>query len=138
MKGLSASLLLVATLVVTGCSSMQSMETASRGNTSSSASDWSGYDESGQATFYADKYVGRKTASGEVYQHGLKTAAHKRLPFGSRVKVTNTQNNKSVVVKVNDRGSFGGGRIIDLSKSAFSSIANPAVGVIPVEIEVLE
>ncbi len=96
-----------------------------------------GFTESGQASFYADLHQNRKTASGDLYQHGLKTAAHRTLPFGSTVRVTNTQNGKSVVVKINDRGPFVRGRIIDLSKSAFSSIGSTSAGLLRVKIEVL-
>lgn len=96
-----------------------------------------GFSESGQASFYADLHQNRKTASGELYRHGLKTAAHKTLPFGTRVKVTNIQNGKSVIVKINDRGPFVRGRIIDLSKSSFSRIGNTSSGLINVTIEVI-
>lgn len=99
--------------------------------------DWIGFTESGQASYYADKYQNRKTASGEPYKSELKTAAHKRLPFGSRVKVKNTENDKSVIVEINDRGPFAKGRIIDLSKSAFDSIGDRSSGLIDVKIEVL-
>ena len=96
------------------------------------------YRESGRASFYADKFQLRKTASGQRYMHENHTAAHKTLPFGTIVKVANLQNGKSVVVRINDRGPFIRGRIIDLSKSAFSSIGNLASGIIKVEIEVIE
>tara|TARA_R110000782_G_scaffold57549_28_gene120401 strand:- start:13715 stop:14179 length:465 start_codon:yes stop_codon:yes gene_type:complete len=96
------------------------------------------YRESGRASFYADKFQLRKTASGQRYLHENHTAAHKTLPFGTIVKVTNLQNGKSVVVRINDRGPFIRGRIIDLSKSAFSSIGNLASGILKVEIEVIE
>ena len=105
---------------------------------SGTSSDWAGYTQSGKASFYADKHQRRKTASGELYQHSLKTAAHKKLPFGTRVKVTNVNNGKSLIVKINDRGPFIKGRIIDLSKSAFSTIANLDSGVIQVTIEVID
>ena len=98
---------------------------------------WIGYKEAGQASFYADKFQNRKTASGELYRHDLKTAAHKKLPFGSKVKVTNTVNGKSIIVRVNDRGPFVKGRIIDLSKSAFSSIGSTSSGLVNVKIEVV-
>lgn len=98
---------------------------------------WIGYTAAGQASFYADKFQNRRTASGEPYKHNLNTAAHKYLPFGSSVKVTNRNNGKSVVVKINDRGPFVKGRIIDLSRSAFSRIGDPSSGVINVKIEVL-
>src|SRR5687768_16557590 len=74
--------------------------------------------QSGKASFYADKFEGAPTASGEKYKHSKLTAAHKTLPFGTRVKVTNTANNRSVEVVVNDRGPWVDNRIIDLSKSA--------------------
>ena len=95
------------------------------------------YTESGRTSFYADKLQFKKTASGELYNHDLKTAAHKNLPFGTKVKVTNVKNGKSVVVKINDRGPFVKGRIVDLSKSAFNSIGNTTSGLISVQIEVV-
>jgi rare lipoprotein A len=76
------------------------------------------------------KFQSKKTASGELYDKAKKTAAHRKLPFGTKVKVTNTKNWKSVIVKINDRGPFEKGRIVDLSGSAFSRIANFDDGVI--------
>ncbi|MDO9176837.1 MAG: septal ring lytic transglycosylase RlpA family protein [Agitococcus sp.] len=99
--------------------------------------DWLRYTESGIASYYADKHQYQKTASGEHYRHDLKTAAHKTLPFGVSVKVTNLATNNSVVVKVNDRGPFVKGRIIDLSKSAFMAISQPNQGLLKVRIEVV-
>ena len=84
------------------------------------------------------KFQSRKTASGELYDNTKKTAAHKKLPFGTKVKVTNIKNRKSIIVKINDRGPFVKGRIIDLSGSAFSSIAKLSAGVIKVKIEVIQ
>ncbi|MEL0635546.1 septal ring lytic transglycosylase RlpA family protein [Marinomonas sp. TI.3.20] len=96
-----------------------------------------GFKESGEATYYATKYQGRQTASGELFNQKAMTAAHKRLPFGTKVKVTNVANGKSVIVRINDRGPFVSGRIIDLSKSAFQRIASTKHGVIDVDIAVL-
>jgi rare lipoprotein A len=96
-----------------------------------------GYQESGKASYYAMKYQNRKTASGERFDQWSNTAAHKKLPFGTRVRVTNIKNGKSVVVRINDRGPFVKGRIIDLSRSAFSSIGDLKSGVIKVRIEVI-
>lgn len=77
-----------------------------------------GYDESGTASYYGSRHHGKRTASGEPFnQHGL-TAAHRTLPFGTRVKVTNLKNDRSVVVRINDRGPHTRGRLIDLSKAA--------------------
>jgi rare lipoprotein A len=78
--------------------------------------------KTGNATYYANKFVGRKTTSGQVYTHKKFTAAHKTLPFGTQVTVTNLSNQKSVVVIVNDRGPFGKGMMIDLSQSAAKEI----------------
>lgn len=111
-----------------GCSSFPSVNSGS----------WQGHTESGKASYYADKHVNKKTASGEIYRHESKTAAHKVLPFGARVKVTNVSNGKTVVVKINDRGPFVRGRIIDLSRSAFSAIASTRQGVVDVEVQVVE
>ena len=102
------------------------------------ASNWIGYTESGKASYYAMKFQSKKTASGELYDRAEKTAAHNKLPFGTKVKVTNTKNSKSVIVKINDRGPFVKGRIVDLSSSAFSSIANLDAGVIEVKIKVIK
>ena len=101
-------------------------------------SNWVGYTASGKASYYAMKFQSKKTASGELYDKAKKTAAHKKLPFGTKVKVTNTKNSKSVIVKINDRGPFVKDRIVDLSGSAFSSIANFDAGVIEVKIEVIK
>ena len=90
------------------------------------------FSQSGKASYYADKYHGRQTASGERFNQNSLTAAHKTLDFDTWIKVTNINNGKSVVVKINDRGPFIKGRIIDLSKAAFSKIANPRLGVISV------
>ncbi|WP_076919223.1 septal ring lytic transglycosylase RlpA family protein [Pseudoalteromonas sp. SK18] len=94
--------------------------------------------ERGKASFYADKYHGRTTASGERFSQQAATAAHLKLPFGTRVNVTNIANNKSVVVKINDRGPYIRGRIIDLSKAMFEKIADPKVGVIDVTVTVID
>lgn len=74
--------------------------------------------QEGRASFYADRFQGRPTASGEPYDSASLTAAHRSLPFGTKVKVTNLRNSKSVVVTINDRGPHHPNRIIDLSKSA--------------------
>lgn len=95
--------------------------------------------QTGKASFYGEKHHGRKTASGEVFNmHGL-TAASNTLPIGTYVKVTNVKNSKSVVVKINDRGGFSKyGRLLDMSKGAFSQIASVKQGVITVLIEIVK
>lgn len=96
------------------------------------------YTETGKASFYADEHTSEKTASGELYNPNLKSAAHRTLPLGSKIKVTNVDNGKSVEVTVNDRGPFVKGRVVDLSKSAFSSIGSLSSGVITVQLVVIE
>lgn len=91
----------------------------------------------GEASYYADKFEGRQTASGEIYTHRKRTAAHRTLPFGTRVRVTRLDTGADVVVRINDRGPFKRGRIIDLSRSAAQAIDLIAVGVEDVEIQVL-
>lgn len=93
---------------------------------------------SGIVSWYADKFHGKKTSSGELYNKNNFTAAHKTLPFGTKVKVTNTNNGKSVVVKINDRGPHTKSRLLDLSKAAFSSIGSTNSGTLNVEVEVVE
>ena len=88
----------------------------------------------GIASYYADFYEGRKTANGEIFKHNKITAAHKTLPFGTNVEVTNLKNNKSVVVRINDRGPFVKGRIIDLTKAAAKEIGMVGDGVVKVKI----
>ena len=88
----------------------------------------------GTATYYANKFVGRKTASGAIYKHEKFTAAHKTLPFCTKVTVCNLKNGKSVVVKINDRGPFGKGMMIDLSQSAAKEIGMLGLGIAKVEI----
>ncbi|MGQ1785170.1 MULTISPECIES: septal ring lytic transglycosylase RlpA family protein [unclassified Saccharicrinis] len=92
--------------------------------------------QKGKASYYADEFEGRKTASGELYRHHLKTGAHKTLPFGTLVKVTNISNKKTVVVKINDRGPFVNGRIIDLSKSAAIQLGGVREGIFEVMLEI--
>ena len=90
------------------------------------------------ATYYHNKFNGRKTSSGEVFSNQKFTAAHRTLPFGTQLRVTNPLNGKSVVVKVNDRGPFTKGKDLDLSHKAFMQITdNPNKGNLSVLIEVL-
>ncbi|WP_228040266.1 septal ring lytic transglycosylase RlpA family protein [Nodosilinea sp. LEGE 07088] len=92
---------------------------------------------SGMASWYGPGFHGRRSASGEVFNQNALTAAHRTLPFGTQVRVTNLANGQSVVVRINDRGPFGHGRIIDLSAAAASNIGLRASGVARVQLEVL-
>lgn len=87
----------------------------------------------GTASYYADKFHGRMTANGETYNMYDYTAAHKTLPFGSVVRVTNTKTNKSVLLKINDRGPYVGDRIIDLSVTAAKEIGSLGLSTVKIE-----
>ncbi|HEY0895091.1 MAG TPA: septal ring lytic transglycosylase RlpA family protein [Sphingobacteriaceae bacterium] len=91
--------------------------------------------ETGKASYYANKFNGRKTASGERFRNSKLTAAHKTLPFGTTVKVTNLRNGKSVKVRINDRGPFVPGRIVDLSARAARKIDLHTEGVGKVKVQ---
>jgi rare lipoprotein A len=97
-----------------------------------------GFVQEGKASFYADKFEGRVTASGERYSHSRSTCAHLTLPFGTLVRVINVANNQSVVVRVNDRGPFVANRIIDLSRSAAEKLGFIDLGTADVKIEVID
>jgi rare lipoprotein A len=90
--------------------------------------------QTGKASYYADKFNGKPTASGEPYNSSKLTAAHRTLPFGTMVKVVNLRNQKEVVVRINDRGPFAAGRIIDLSKAAAQKIDMLQSGIVEVTI----
>ena len=92
----------------------------------------------GVVSWYGGKFHGRKTASGERYDKDELTAAHKSLPFGTKVKVTNIRNGKSVVVEINDRGPYAKSRVLDLSQAAFSEIGHTNTGVMQVEYEIMK
>ena len=92
---------------------------------------------SGMASWYGPGFHGRQTANGEIYNQNALTAAHPNLPFGTKVKVTNVHTGSSVVVRINDRGPFVGGRVIDLSAAAARVIGLVRSGVAPVRLEIL-
>lgn len=91
----------------------------------------------GSASWYGPGFHGRQTANGETYDMNLLTAAHPSLPFGTRVRVTNEATDEAVVVRINDRGPYAKGRIIDLSKGAADDIGLLSSGVGHVTVEVL-
>lgn len=91
----------------------------------------------GRASYYGSAFAGRRTASGEIFNPDSMTAAHPSLPFGSIVRVTNIRNNRSVIVRINDRGPFVGKRIIDLSRAAASELGFVRRGTTTVRIELL-
>ncbi|MEQ5786357.1 septal ring lytic transglycosylase RlpA family protein [Erythrobacter sp. NFXS35] len=93
---------------------------------------------SGSASYYASKFHGRRTASGEAFDNGAMTAAHRTLPFGSLVRVTNPATGESVTVRINDRGPFSRGRVIDVSRAAAEELGLVASGHADVELELIE
>ena len=97
-----------------------------------------GYRETGLAAVYADARDGHITASGQIYDKAKLTTAHKTLPFGTKVKVTNPKNNKSVILLVNDRGPVQNARILDVSSAAASRLGFSGRGVHEVTLEVVE
>ena len=127
-------LLLSVLLLMTGCSSL----------VSSSSRVVALYDpmprsiETGKASYYGGRWIGRLTANGEHYHSGDCTAAHKHLPFNTMVRVTNLRNNKSVIVRINNRGPYAKGRILDLSVVAAKKLDMINDGIIPVRAEILK
>ncbi|MGQ9864141.1 MAG: septal ring lytic transglycosylase RlpA family protein [Bacteroidia bacterium] len=97
-----------------------------------------GYVEEGMASYYGKEFEGLRTASGELYSRKALTAAHRTLPFGCRVKVTNLENNKSVILRINDRGPQHSHRILDVSEAAAKKLGFWEKGLVRVRIEVTE
>jgi rare lipoprotein A len=91
----------------------------------------------GVASWYGQQHQGLKTASGEIFDKNKLTAAHRTLPFGTRLRVTNVENGKTVVVRVNDRGPYVAGRVLDLSYGAAQALGMTGAGVARVEAVVL-
>jgi rare lipoprotein A len=96
-----------------------------------------GQTQKGMASYYHDRFQGNRTASGERYRKGVLSAAHKTLPLGTKVRVTKLSTGKSVIVKINDRGPYAKGRVIDLSRRAARDLGIVNNGVAKVELEVL-
>jgi rare lipoprotein A len=94
--------------------------------------------QTGKASFYADKFEGVQTASGQKYKRKKLTGAHKSLPFGTKVRVTNLQNDKSVEIIINDRGPYVDGRIVDVSKAAAEKLGFINQGITEVKLEVID
>ena len=112
--------------ILAGCAS-----TAEPGSDSDDA-------EVGIASYYADRFHGRRTASGEPYDRNAMTAAHRRLPFGTHVRVTNLANGQAVDVRINDRGPFVAGRVIDVSYAAARKLGMLKRGVVKVRLVPLD
>ena len=118
-------LLPLAALLLAGCASQSTV-------------DPHGYRAEGQASWYGAQHQGKPTASGERFDQNALTAAHRQLPFGTRVRVTHLSSGRQVIVRINDRGPFSKGRIIDLSRRAAEQLGMLRQGVAPVRIEALD
>lgn len=123
-------LLLCLTAVLAGCTSPGGVRPEHPRPTPGATSS-----DTGKASWYGDRHHGKRTASGEAFDQNALTAAHRTLPFGARVKVTNLNNQRSVTVRINDRGPYSRGRVIDVSRRAASELDMLKSGVAPVRIE---
>ena len=121
----NAAAVFMAALIIAGCT-----VGAAPGSPARAA----GYDLTGKASWYGARYHGRTTASGTRFDMNAMTAAHRTLPFGTRVRVTNLANRRSVVLTINDRGPYAGGRIIDVSKRAAEILGMVRKGVVRVRV----
>ena len=121
-----AALALALLAAATGCATVDGAQAASRRRV-----------EYGLASFYGSEFEGRLTASGERYNPRKLTAAHRTLPLGSHARVTNLENHRSIVVRINDRGPHREGRIIDLSQRAARDLGFVGVGVTRVRVQAL-
>ena len=134
---------IIALIVFSGCSSSVRYSSVNIGvspgkSVVANSSNLKGQKLRGIASYYADKFHGRTTANGEIFDMNGLTAAHKTIPFGTKLRVRNLSNNRTVIVKVNDRGPFVGDRIIDLSKGAAEELDMIRTGTAEVEIVVVE
>lgn len=112
--------------------------TMAKGGEAHAARKRHGHPQVGLATYYGKEFNGKRTANGEKYDPHKLTAAHRTLPFGTKVRVTRLDNRKSVVVRINDRGPFVRGRIIDLSWAAAKELDMVSKGVVKVRIEIVK
>lgn len=126
-----------ACLLVTGCRTRMLIETSPEGREAQLYSPNPTMIERGTASWYGGRWIGRLTANGEIYRAGDMTAAHKKLPFNTKVRVVDLKTGKSVIVRINNRGPFVKGRIIDLSVAAAKKLGTYERGLAKVRIEAL-
>jgi rare lipoprotein A len=131
------ALVLVVALAAACSAPAKKKSSGGRGTSSSSIRFESGATQRGKATWYGGRHHGGPTASGERFDKNAMTAAHKSLPMNSRVRVTHSKTGRTVTVRINDRGPYGKGRIIDLSEAAARRLGILDEGVAPVVIEVI-
>jgi len=120
-----ATAVVVAAVVLSGCAIGAGVESPAAA---------AEYDRTGPASWYGQRYHGRTTASGVPFDMHAMTAAHRTLPFGTRVRVTNLANRRSVVLTINDRGPYAGRRIIDVSRRAAEILGMVQAGVVKVRV----
>jgi rare lipoprotein A len=130
----------VLSLLIIGCVSSPRFTMAKKANVESATLPPAAHAtvEEGIASYYADEFNGRKTSNGEIYDMNAMTAAHRTLPFNSKVQVTSVESGKSVIVRINDRGPFKDERVIDLSLAAAKAIGMIGTGTAKVRVEVVE
>lgn len=139
LKILKIIIILLSVILLYKCAPSSRFSSNSSNNQKSSSDEYSNGDVFyGETSYYAEKFHGRKTANGEIFDMYKKTAAHKTLPFNTILEVTNLENNQSVIVRVNDRGPYKKGRILDLSYSAAGEIDMIPKGVVKVRIKILK
>ena len=124
--------------VITKSSGRKSYSYTVLGKRYQTLADSKGFEQQGPASLYGNPFHGRKTANGETYNMNEMTAAHKELPLGTRVEVTNLSNGRKVVVRINDRGPFHGNRVLDLSRAAAQELGTLNAGVAQVQIRALQ
>ena len=124
--------------VITKSSGRKSYSYTVLGKRYQTLADSKGFEQQGPASWYGTPFHGRKTANGETYNMNEMTAAHKELPLGTRVEVTNLSNGRKVVVRINDRGPFHGNRVLDLSRAAAQELGTLNAGVAQVQIRALQ
>lgn len=136
-RWLNPAALFAAALLIAGCGAGSPRFTSAAG-ADATVRDPSSHQLDGIASYYAEEFHGRKTANGETYDMNDLTAAHRTLPFGTRVKVVNHETGRSVIVRINDRGPFKDDRVIDLSLAAAKQLGLIANGTGAVFLEILE
>jgi rare lipoprotein A len=128
---------LILVLLVAACTPSKSTTPKPRPTKVKRTAAATGGTQEGLGTWYGGKHHGGPTASGERFDKNAMTCAHRTLPLGTRVRVTNKRNGKSVVLRINDRGPYGKGRIIDVSEAAARRLDMIDAGVVPVRVEVV-
>jgi rare lipoprotein A len=129
---------ILAAVVLTGLAALVHQGALAEDTDTGAATATSGAVEQGRIAWYGRKFAGRKTASGERFDPQAMTMAHPSLPFGTRVRVTNLANDKSVTLRVNDRGPMTPGRIADVSEAAARELGMIKAGVVEAKLEVLD